>query len=298
MTDAVSLVLMDLTGAIRARTDAPLLSVDFARASEQIASLIARAVSEAGLDPARRIGIGVGVTGYFIGDGARLNPPAQLDPWALIPLDIMLAEQLGGPVWVDNDGNVSAVGEAMLGAGRTTGDFAYLYFAAGFGGGVIASGVPMRGSHGNAGEFASTLPDGWPQPNLENLRLYLASHGQPYDNLHAMLAGFDPADPLIDGWLDGMRSVLQPDCFGHLGSARSGPDRFGWPPAARTGRSDHCAHPVHQPRTTRPPSPGAQDYAIGNRSRRRCDRCRHAAAARRLLRLIASAFSIADGNAG
>ncbi len=202
MTDAVSLVLMDLTGAIRARTDAPLLSVDFARASEQIASLIARAVSEAGLDPARRIGIGVGVTGYFIGDGARLNPPAQLDPWALIPLDIMLAEQLGGPVWVDNDGNVSAVGEAMLGAGRTTGDFAYLYFAAGFGGGVIASGAPMRGSHGNAGEFASTLPDGWPQPNLENLRLYLASHGQPYDNLHAMLARFDPADPLIDGWLD------------------------------------------------------------------------------------------------
>ncbi len=86
----------------------------------------------------------------------------------------------------------AAVGEAM-GAGRTTGDFAYLYFAAGFGGGVIAGGVPMRGSHGNAGEFASTLPDGWPQPNLENLRLYLAAHGHPYDDLHAMLAGFDPA---------------------------------------------------------------------------------------------------------
>lgn len=202
MTDAVSLVLMDLTGAIRARADAPLLSADFARAAAQIASLIDATVIKAALDPSRRIGIGVGVTGYFIGDGARLNPPAQLDPWALIPIDAMLAERLGGPVWVDNDGNVAAVGEAMLGAGRTTRDFAYLYFAAGFGGGVIAGGAQLRGSHGNAGEFASVLPEGWPQPNLENLRLYLADHGQPYYDLHAMLAAFDPADPLINGWLD------------------------------------------------------------------------------------------------
>ncbi len=201
MTDAVSLVLMDLSGAIRARAAAPLVSIDFAQSSAQIATLIDRVVTDAGLDPTKRIGIGVGVTGYFIGDGARLNPPAQLDSWALIPLDTMLAERLGGPVWVDNDGNVAVVGEAMLGAGRTTHDFAYLYFAAGFGGGVVAGGAPMRGSHGNAGEFASALPDGWPQPNLETLRLYLAAHGQPYDDLHAMLAGFDPGDPLIDGWL-------------------------------------------------------------------------------------------------
>ncbi|MBZ6381270.1 ROK family transcriptional regulator [Sphingomonas sanguinis] len=202
MTDAVSLVLMDMTGAIRARADARLLSVDFARAAAQIASLVDATVIKAALDPARRIGIGVGVTGYFIGDGARLNPPPQLDPWALIPIDTMLAERLGGPVWVDNDGNVAAVGEAMLGAGRITSDFAYLYFAVGFGGGVIAGGAQLRGSHGNAGEFASVLPKGWPQPNLENLRLYLAAQGQPYDDLHAMLATFDSADPLIDGWLD------------------------------------------------------------------------------------------------
>ncbi|MCC3261902.1 ROK family protein, partial [Paenibacillus polymyxa] len=134
-----------MTGAIRARADARLLSVDFARAAAQIASLVDATVIKAALDPARRIGIGVGVTGYFIGDGARLNPPPQLDPWALIPIDTMLAERLGGPVWVDNDGNVAAVGEAMLGAGRITSDFAYLYFAVGFGGGVIAGGAQLRG---------------------------------------------------------------------------------------------------------------------------------------------------------
>lgn len=202
MTDAVTLVLMDLTGAIRARVAAPFESVDFAGATDQIAALTETAIVAAGLDSGRRIGTGVGVTGYFIGDGARLNPPAQLDPWALIPLDTLLADRLGGPVWVDNDGNVAALGEVMLGAGRTSGDFAYLYFAAGFGGGVVAGGVPMRGAHGNAGEFAAILPEGWTQPNLENLRRYLAERGQAWPDLHAMLAKFDPTDPMIDGWLD------------------------------------------------------------------------------------------------
>lgn len=202
MTDAVTLVVMDLSGAIRARAAAPLANVDFTRAAGQIAAMIDAAVTQAGLDAARRIGTGVGVTGYFIGDGARLNPPAQLDPWALIPLDTMLAERLGGPVWVDNDGNVAAVGEAMLGVGRTVSDFAYLYFATGFGGGVMAAGTPMRGAHGNAGEFASILPEGWPQPNLETLRRHLAEQGRAYADLHGMLRDLDPDDPAIDGWLD------------------------------------------------------------------------------------------------
>ncbi|TCP66143.1 transcriptional regulator [Sphingomonas sp. PP-CE-1G-424] len=202
-TDSVALVLLDLSGAVVGRATAPLASVDLDVAAQQIAAMIDTAATTAALDLARRVGIGIGVTGYFIGDGARLNPPAQLDPWALVPLDTMLAERLGGPVWIDNDGNVAAVGEMMLGAGRDARDFAYLYFAAGFGGGVVADGMPMRGTHGNAGEFASILPEGWPQPNLESLRRFLVEqHCRDYPDLHAMLAGFDPHDPAIDGWLD------------------------------------------------------------------------------------------------
>lgn len=202
MTDAVTLVVMDLAGAIRARAAAPLEQGDFEQGVTQIGAMIAAASATTGLDPARRIGIGVGVTGYFIGDGARLNPPAQLEPWALLPLDRLLAERLGAPLWVDNDGNVAAIGEAMLGAGRRVAHFAYLYFAAGFGGGVVANGVPVRGSHGNAGEFAAILPGDWPQPNLESLRRYLAEQRQVHRDLHAMLRALDPDDPLIDGWLD------------------------------------------------------------------------------------------------
>ena len=202
MTDAVTLVVVDFGGTVRAHAAAPLDAADFGAGVRQIAALLAETTAEADLDPARRLGIGCGVTGYFVGDGARLNPPASLDSWALLPLDELLAQALGGPVWVDNDGNVAAVGEAMLGVGRTCANFAYLYFAAGFGGGVFAGGAPLRGASGNAGEFASILPEGWQQPNLETLRRHLADRGIVHDGLAEMLRDLDVTLPAVEEWLD------------------------------------------------------------------------------------------------
>lgn len=202
MTDAVSLVLIDLSGTIAAMHTERLEDTAIPPACRQIGRLIDGAVAEAGWNRAALVGIGVGVTGYFIGDGARLNPPRLLDPWALVPLDTILADALGSKVWVDNDGNVAAVGEATLGHGRTVDDFAYLYFSAGFGGGVVAAGKPLRGRHGNAGEFASILPTDWAQPNLETLRRSFVDAGAAFRDIQAMLDGFDPRHPAVDRWLD------------------------------------------------------------------------------------------------
>ncbi|KQN90965.1 ROK family transcriptional regulator [Sphingomonas sp. Leaf231] len=202
MTDAISLVLLDLAGATAAARSERLIDPDITPACAQIRTMVDAAITDAGWDRTALVGIGVGVTGYFIGDGARLNPPRLLDPWALIPLDTILADALGQKIWVDNDGNVAAVGEAMLGHGRAVRDFAYLYFSAGFGGGVMCKGHPLRGHHGNAGEFASILPVGWSQPNLEALRIAFIDEGVPYPDLHAMLAAFDPDHVAVDHWLD------------------------------------------------------------------------------------------------
>lgn len=202
MTDAVSLALVDLAGAVQSTRSERLVDTDIALACGQIRHMIDDAIADARRDRSTLVGIGVGVTGYFIGDGARLNPPRMLDPWALVPLDTILAEELGEKVWIDNDGNVAAIGEAMLGHGRTVSDFAYLYFAAGFGGGIIADGAPLRGRHGNAGEFASILPDGWPQPNLEALRTTFQRMDVEFADLHAMLANFDVQHAAVAAWLD------------------------------------------------------------------------------------------------
>lgn len=201
MTDAVSLVLLDLAGVIAGQRSERLADTGIAAACGQIRRMIDAAVAEAGWDRDALVGVGLGVTGYFVGDGARLNPPRLLDPWALVPLDTVLADALVEKVWIDNDGNVAAIGEAMLGHGRTVRDFAYLYFSAGFGGGVISAGQSLRGRHGNAGEFASILPTDWPQPNLEALRLALADAGTLFPDLHAMLSALDIDHPAVDRWL-------------------------------------------------------------------------------------------------
>ena len=43
------------------------------------------------------------------------------------------------PTWLENDGNSAAIGESLMGVGRRYNNFVYMYFATGFGGGVISS---------------------------------------------------------------------------------------------------------------------------------------------------------------
>jgi len=208
MTDAVALALIDLNGAVLHHRDAPLRSVELAPGINQIRAMIDQAIAEIRLDPKLMVGVGVAVTGYFIGEGAKVNPPSQLDPWALQPLDQILSQAFAVPVWIENDGSAAAVGEAALGVGRHVRNFAYLYFSAGFGGGVIVDGALARGRNGNAGEFASILPDGWFQPNLQRLLQLMAEGGAAYPNLNAMLADFAMDRPGVSPWLDEAEASL------------------------------------------------------------------------------------------
>lgn len=51
----------------------------------------------------RYFGIGVAITGFFVGRGARVNPPEALEDLALIDLDAVLYEAFRLPVWIEND---------------------------------------------------------------------------------------------------------------------------------------------------------------------------------------------------
>ena len=69
------------------------------------------------------------------------------------PVCDMLRERLGVPVYVDNDGNVAALAEHQLGAGRGCSDMIYATLATGIGGGLILNNQLYRGMHGMAGEI-------------------------------------------------------------------------------------------------------------------------------------------------
>ena len=69
------------------------------------------------------------------------------------PVRDMLNARLGLPVYVDNDGNMAALAEHRLGAGRGYDNLIYATLATGIGGGLILNGQLYRGMHGMAGEI-------------------------------------------------------------------------------------------------------------------------------------------------
>ncbi|MFV3126676.1 ROK family transcriptional regulator [Niveispirillum sp. KHB5.9] len=207
MTDAVAITLVDFTGTIRGECRQGFLSLSIGRATDWLAGAMAELLPLAGGRPLA--GIGIGVPGSFVGEGAGFNTPHSLEEWANIDVAGLFRERFGLPAFADNDGNVAALGESLVGVGRWARSFAYLYIASGVGGGVILDGEVWRGRHGNAGEFAGGLPaNSHPFPNLELLRQLVARQGLPFETVDQLVEGFDPSWPSIDDWVARVRDSL------------------------------------------------------------------------------------------
>lgn len=80
-----------------------------------------------------------------------------------------IMEKFNIPTYLDNDANVAAIGEYMLGSGIGTRNMIYITVSTGVGGGAILDGKIYRGSTSNALEIGHTtiLPDG-PKCNCGN----------------------------------------------------------------------------------------------------------------------------------
>ncbi|UYC13110.1 ROK family transcriptional regulator [Xanthomonas sp. CFBP 8445] len=201
-TDALSLALLDFSGQIRATAEHALRSTEPAALLAQLREADAALTAAAGAGLGPRLGAGVAMTGFFVEDGVHMNPPEPLRALGQLSIGDWLAEALGLPVWVDNDGTVAAAGESLLGIGRQYRDFAYLHFNYGLGGGVVIDGACLRGAHGNAGEFAGMLPQqGLERGTLELLRQLLAEDGIALPDIRALLAAYDPTWPAIERWI-------------------------------------------------------------------------------------------------
>lgn len=101
----------------------------------------------------RVAGVGVALPGQVsISDGV-VSEPAFLN-WKQAPFAARLSEEVGLPVFVDNDARLGLVAEHDFGVGKPFSNIVYLVgHAVGIGGGVIEGGRPLRGSRGFAGEL-------------------------------------------------------------------------------------------------------------------------------------------------
>ncbi len=110
-------------------------------------------------------GVGLGAPGAVDAAKGILSYPPNLPGWTVFPLRdelqklLQKKEKLSIPIFIDNDANAAAFGEAVYGAGREFRDFVMVTLGTGVGGGIILNRKLYRGSHGTAGEVGFMIID-------------------------------------------------------------------------------------------------------------------------------------------
>jgi glucokinase len=126
----------------------------------------AQAVLDATIALARRLpsanvdAIGVGATGQVDAAHGRIGYAGPTMPgWAGADIRGALGDALGLPVFVDNDVNALALGEARFGAAREVRSALFVAVGTGVGGAILIDGELWHGHSNTAGEIGSLLVD-------------------------------------------------------------------------------------------------------------------------------------------
>ncbi len=90
--------------------------------------------------------IGVGFGGPVDWRTGRIARSHQIKGWSGFDLGGWLKSLVGVPVWVDNDANVAALGEARHGAGCGLNPVFYITLGSGVGGGLVMDGRIYHGA--------------------------------------------------------------------------------------------------------------------------------------------------------
>jgi predicted NBD/HSP70 family sugar kinase len=122
-------------------------------------ALIDEVLVTSGVERERLLGAGAALAGPIDSATGTVGSSAILPGWVGLSLAQELEARLGLPVHVDNDANVGALAESVLGAGRGVSEMAYIMLGSGIGAGLIIGGQVYRGSGGTAGEIGHVLVD-------------------------------------------------------------------------------------------------------------------------------------------
>jgi len=152
--------LADLRGAIIYRVQSEPIKIgdgpgNLKMLDDLIETIVQYAGSE-GIDISG-IGMGVPVTGLDIPDCTPVW--AERLGWVDPQLRRRIQNRFGLKSCIENDGDLGAISERWLGAGKGADDLVYLSVGQGIGGGVIIGGRLHRGFHHVAGTPGSMIPD-------------------------------------------------------------------------------------------------------------------------------------------
>ncbi|MBT2217569.1 ROK family protein [Virgibacillus dakarensis] len=104
------------------------------------------------IDDKKILGVGVGTPGVTnVAEGIVLEAPALR--WKHFPIKERLKEIFDLPIEVDNDVNISVLGEHWKGIGKDKSNLIYIAIGTGIGSGIMINGSLYRGSNYSAGEI-------------------------------------------------------------------------------------------------------------------------------------------------
>lgn len=161
----VRVAVADLAGNVVAKLDERNRSRSANALVQTVAESAERAVRQAGLSRDDVIATVVGSPGVLDMHSRSFGHVPNLPGWERKGLLDDLVTALGPGIVVENDANLSALGEYQAGAARGVGTFVWLTVGTGIGMGIVVDGTLFRGAHGAAGEVGY-LPFGWPQDGL------------------------------------------------------------------------------------------------------------------------------------
>lgn len=101
------------------------------------------------------LGIGIGIPGLVDREDGIVNDVQNIPSWKEVHLKDILESRFEVPVYLDNDANCFALGEARFGMGKGVDDFVGLTLGTGMGGGIIKEGFLLPDAHCSSGEFGN-----------------------------------------------------------------------------------------------------------------------------------------------
>lgn len=153
--------LMNLRGQIIARENYSM-DKEFSGQNEFVDMLIQaveRVIDTSGIAKDKILGIGVGVPGPIDYENGIILTPPNMPVLNYLPLQEILEENTGFPVFVNKDTNVIAFGEYWCGEAKDCDTLVYVDVDMGIGSGLIIDGKLNIGANGVAGEFGHITAD-------------------------------------------------------------------------------------------------------------------------------------------
>ena len=138
-----------IIGRGKVKTNAPRPAEEI---FDSIKESVEMAIADAGISMDDVASVGIGTPGSVNKDTGAIEFSNNLK-FHNVPAKQMLEERLNKPVYLENDANAAALGEAVAGCGNGVKDFVAVTLGTGVGSGIIIDGKIIRGSNYCGGEM-------------------------------------------------------------------------------------------------------------------------------------------------